>query len=96
MADLTRITAQHLTAMKLSAIAGRGSAKDFWDLHALLATRGIPLSEALSEFEHKFSAHDLGSVVRSLAYFGDADAEPLPLGLSPEHGRRSRPTCVAW
>lgn len=74
-----------LTAMKLSAIAGRGAAKDFWDLHALLGHRGIELSAALEEFERKFAAEDLGSVVRSLAYFGDADAEPLPIGLTQEH-----------
>ncbi len=78
-------SAADLTAMKLSAIAGRGAAKDFWDLHELLAFRGIELSQAIAEAEQKFTAQDSGAVVRSLAYFGDADAEPLPLGLDAEH-----------
>jgi hypothetical protein len=70
-----------LTAMKLAAISGRGAAKDFWDLHALLGHRSIDLSAALAEFERKYVNVDSGAVVRSLAYFGDADAEPLPRGL---------------
>lgn len=29
-----------LICMKLSAIAGRGARRDFWDLHAMLTARG--------------------------------------------------------
>lgn len=72
---------EDLTAMKLAAISGRGAAKDFWDLHALLCHRSVDLASALAEFERKYVSIDVGSVVRSLAYFGDADAEPLPRGL---------------
>jgi hypothetical protein len=75
---------EDLTAMKLAAISGRGAAKDFWDLHALLAHRSIELAHALAEFERKYVTIDLGSVVRSLAYFGGADAEPLPRGLDAQ------------
>jgi hypothetical protein len=74
---------EDLTAMKLSAISGRGAAKDFWDLHELLSFRAQTLEGALVEFERKYFGHDRGAVVRSLAYFGDADAEPLPRGLTP-------------
>ena len=73
-----------LTAMKLSAISNRGAAKDFWDLHDLILHRGIDLSSALAEFERKYIDIDTGAVVRSLAYFGDADAEPLPRGLDAD------------
>ncbi len=79
------VSAEDLVCMKLSAIAGRGAAKDFWDLDLLLehGTAGGSLALALHLFEKKFGAsEDMGHVVRSLAYFGDADAAPLPLGLS--------------
>lgn len=72
-----------LVCMKLSAIAGRGAAKDFWDLEMLLerGAAGGDLSEALRLFATKYDSEDVGHVVRSLAYFGDADAAPLPLGM---------------
>lgn len=72
-----------LTAMKLSAIAGRGAARAFWDLHELLGATGASLDEAMGLFARKYPGHDRGHVLRSLAYFGDADAAPLPTGLTP-------------
>jgi hypothetical protein len=71
--------------MKLSAIASRGLARDFWDLHVLLAG-GVAdgdLVRAFDLFERKFATDDIGHVVRSLVYFADADAAPLPRGLDP-------------
>ncbi len=70
--------------MKLSAIAGRGAAKDFWDLDELLR-RGIAggdLPSVLHLYQRKFPTEDIGHAVRSLAYFGDADTAPLPRGLT--------------
>lgn len=70
---------------KLSAIAGRGAAKDFWDLDVLLS-RGVAggmLQTAFELFARKFPAVDVGHLLRSLAYFGEADAAPLPRGLEP-------------
>jgi len=79
-------SAEDLACMKISAIAGRGAAKDFWDLDALLdhGVAGGSLRQALELYERKFSAEDIGHAVRSLAYFAEADAAPLPLGLTPE------------
>jgi hypothetical protein len=82
----TRVASlEDLTGMKLSAIAARGAARDFWDLHTLLkgGTGGGTLAGALELYGRKFAAHDIGHVVRALAYFGDADAAPLPSGLDP-------------
>jgi hypothetical protein len=79
-------SAEDLVCMKLSAIAGRGAAKDFWDLDALLE-HGVAagsLESALRLFTKKYRSEDVGHVVRSLAYFGDADAAPLPRGLDPK------------
>lgn len=78
------VSEDDLVCMKLSAIAGRGAAKDFWDLEMLLerGAAGGSLAGALRLFATKYGSEDVGHVVRSLAYFGDADAAPLPLGMS--------------
>jgi hypothetical protein len=85
--DIAVASPEDLVAMKLWAIAGRGAAKDFWDLDALLASgvAGGRLDAALDLFRAKYAHEDVGHVVRSLAYFGDADAAPLPLGLTLSH-----------
>ena len=87
---------EDLTAMKLQAIATRGAARDFWDLHALLGHRGIPLASALDEFSRRYPTDDLGHVVRSLVYFGDADAAPLPRGLDAVHWAQIRSDLERW
>lgn len=78
---------EDLTCMKLSAIAARGAARDFWDLHTMLVggAAGGTLGAALECFRRKFTSDDIGHVVRSLAYFGDAEAEPLPRELGAAH-----------
>ena len=70
---------EDIAAMKLAAIASRGSRKDFTDLWLIVGS-GLSLAECLSAFQGKFATRDLGHVVRSLVYFDDADAEP-PLDL---------------
>jgi hypothetical protein len=65
-----------LGAMKLLAIAQRGSRKDFVDVHELLR-QGASLSELLDDFRTKFQADSI-SVLRGLAYFDDAELEPMP------------------
>ena len=77
---------EDLACMKASAIAGRGAAKDFWDLDVLLedGITGGDLEGLLAAFARKYPVEDVGHVVRSLAYFADADAAPLPTGLTPE------------
>jgi hypothetical protein len=79
-------SANDLACMKISAIAGRGAAKDFWDLDVLLE-HGVAdgnLTLLLDLYARKFPIEDVGHAVRSLAYFGEAEAVALPLGLSPE------------
>jgi len=80
---------EDLACMKVSAIAGRGAAKDFWDLYELLRSGigGGDLEGVLRLYRRKFPIEDVGHAIRSLAYFGDADAAPLPRGLEPEHWR---------
>jgi hypothetical protein len=70
-----------LGAMKLLAIAQRGSRKDFVDVHLLL-TQGRTLAEMLPDFVAKFGTDPIG-VLRGLTYFDDAEAEPIPEMLVP-------------
>jgi hypothetical protein len=85
-----------LVCMKLSAIAGRGARRDFWDLHALLTASGQPLEEALRAYEQKYATEDVGHVVRSLVYFADADSEPMPTSLTPEHWEQIKADLRGW
>ena len=87
-----------LVCMKLSAIASRGAARDFWDLHVMLerGTAGGTLAGALDRYRKKFPADDVGHVVRSLAYFGDADTAPLPSGLDPARWRTIKADYETW
>ncbi|MFP7753832.1 nucleotidyl transferase AbiEii/AbiGii toxin family protein [Thermodesulfobacteriota bacterium B35] len=73
--DLRLAGLDDIACMKLSAIANRGSRKDFIDLHYLVC-RFRTLKDYLELFRKKFRQQDVGHVVRSLVYFEDADKEP--------------------
>lgn len=85
-----------LACMKLSAIANRGAARDFWDLHTIIRSTGRALEHYLAEFRRKYPVEDVGHVIRSLAYFGDADAAPLPQGLTAEQWNAIRGDFETW
>lgn len=63
--------------MKLSAISQRGARKDFVDLHALIRHHR-PLAELLELYRKKFNVEDVAHVLFALAYFDDAEREPMP------------------
>ena len=65
-----------IAAMKLSAITGRGSKKDFIDLYFLL--QEYTLMEIIKFYEQKYHDGSTFLVLRSLVYFDDADQEPMP------------------
>lgn len=69
-----------IAAMKLNAIANRGSKKDFWDYAALL--KHFRHREMLAFFAEKYSANNLWHAEKSVLYFDDAENEPDPLDLS--------------
>ena len=66
-----------ITCMKLSAIAQRGSKKDFIDLYALLRN-DHDLEEALELYKKRYAVEDIGHVLFGLAWFDDADREKTP------------------
>jgi hypothetical protein len=70
-----------LAAMKLLAVAQRGTKKDFVDVHAL---RGVmPLEAMIDAYCRRFGLSDPARVLASLCYFDDAEAEPMPTMLRP-------------
>jgi hypothetical protein len=70
-----------IAAMKLSAISGRGTKKDFIDIYFLL--KEFSLREMLNFYNKKYSDGSEFIVLKSLSYFDDADADESPLMLLP-------------
>ena len=70
-----------IAAMKLSAVAQRGSRKDFVDVYELLR-QGHSLDAMLGDYRAKFQT-DPFPVLKGLTYFDDAEREPLPAMLKP-------------
>jgi hypothetical protein len=77
--DIRLWSLEDVAAMKLNAISNRGSKKDFYDVAALLDH--FPLAAMIHLYEAKYRPASLMMLIRSLAWFDDADAEPDPISL---------------
>lgn len=67
---------EDIGAMKLNAIAGRGSKKDFIDLFFLL--QEFTLKELFDCFRSKYSDGSDFLVLKSLTFFDDAESDDMP------------------
>jgi predicted nucleotidyltransferase component of viral defense system len=67
---------EDIAAMKLNAICGRGSKKDFYDIYSLLKT--FTLKELLDFYDYKFQSDNSWMALRSMIYFEDADKQEEP------------------
>lgn len=65
-----------IAAMKVNAVEGRGSKKDFIDMFYLL--RHYSLEEILSFYKQKYPEHNVFRALMCLSYFDDAEAQPAP------------------
>ena len=74
-----------IAAMKLAALAGRGSRKDFVDLYFYCRQDGR-LEEVFRLFKEKYRGINVDPyhLLRSLAFFDDAEAEAMPDLLRPD------------
>jgi hypothetical protein len=72
-----------IACMKISAIAGRGTRRDFIDLYAVATLYGLP--QLVEWFKEKFRPADYSVVhlLKSLTYFEDAEQDPMPDMLVP-------------
>ena len=68
---------QEIAAMKVRAIVGRGTRKDFVDLYYLL--QRFTMKEILDLFRKKYPDVNDFIAIRSLTYFEDAEQAPMPL-----------------
>ena len=83
---VTLVSLPDLAAMKLNAIANRGSKKDFFDLAELLDH--FPIQQMIGFFAEKYPSTDPFTVIRSLAWFDDAEQEPDPVALNGQSWER--------
>lgn len=93
--DVTILSLDDLACMKLSAIAQRGSRKDFVDLFAL-CTEHRPLGELIELYQKKFEVQEPGHLLYSLAYFEDAEEERMPKMLWDARWPEMRKCIEGW
>ncbi|MBQ8805595.1 MAG: nucleotidyl transferase AbiEii/AbiGii toxin family protein [Bacteroidaceae bacterium] len=74
--DLTLATPPDIAAMKVNAIEGRGSKKDFIDLYYLL--QHYTIDDILNFYQQKYPEHSIFRALMSMSYFNDADNQPMP------------------
>lgn len=75
--DIRMVSDKDIAAMKLNAIAGRGSRKDFIDLYFLL--KKYSLKEMITFYNTKYQDGSEFMVMKSLTYFDDAEKEEMPI-----------------
>ena len=69
-----------IAAMKITAIEGRGTKKDFVDIYFLLKT--YSLNNILDFYAQKYSDSSSFMAMKSLAYFDDAEEDIMPCMLT--------------
>lgn len=70
---------EDIAAMKLAAITGRGTKKDFVDISHIL--QYFSLEQIIGFYSRKYYDGSEFLVLKSLTYFADADQEPDPVML---------------
>jgi hypothetical protein len=82
--DFSIADVRDIALMKLIAVSGRGSRKDFVDLYTILRG-GSPLQEYFDLIPKRYGSGRTNSyhILKSLTYFDDAEREPMPKMLEP-------------
>jgi hypothetical protein len=85
-----------IAVMKLVAVGGRGSRKDFVDLHFFLKSGG-DFASAFTWLEQRFDSIDYNTyhILKSLTWFEDAECEPMPKMLKPVTWEEVKQTIVS-
>ena len=81
--DVAVADPRDIACMKVSAIASRGTKRDFVDLYVCAQQFG--LANILQWFDRKYAQthHNKLHVLKSLTFFGDAEKDPMPHMLVP-------------
>lgn len=80
-----------IALMKIVAISGRGSRKDFVDLYSILR-RGQSLDELFKLIPKKYGKgrDNIYHIFKSLTFFEDAEGEPVPRMFEPFNWKECR------
>lgn len=73
--NLKLASVEDIGCMKLSAITGRATNKDYIDIYYIL--QNLRLEDLLIEASEKFPNLDRNLILKSLVYFNDIDVEPI-------------------
>jgi len=76
MKDIIMGSKKDIAAMKLNAISGRGTRKDFVDLYFLL--NEYSLNEIMQFYLAKYNDGSEYMAIKSIGYFKDAEEEVMP------------------
>lgn len=79
---LVLASVKDIAAMKINAIEGRGTKKDFIDVFELL--KHFTLGEILNMHKRKYPEASNFRALMSLTYFEDADEQPMPVMFIPD------------
>lgn len=79
---VTLASPKDIAAMKINAIEGRGSRKDFIDIYMLL--QHYRLDELLTFYSRKYPNYSVFRALLSLTYFDDAEKEAMPRMFIPD------------
>jgi hypothetical protein len=79
--DIEVADPRDIACMKISAVAGRGTKRDFVDLY--LCAREFGLTELLGLFERKYARTNYSRthILKSFVFFADAEKDPMPVML---------------
>ena len=79
--ELRLASPKDIAAMKINAIEGCGTKKDFIDIYFLL--QHYTLHEILTFYQQKYPENSIFRALMSLSYFEDAEAQIMPIMYVP-------------
>ena len=74
--EIVLASPKDIAAMKINAIEGRGTKKDFIDMYFLL--QHYSLKDILSFYQKKYPENSIFRALMSLSYFDDAEEQLMP------------------
>jgi len=77
-----------IAAMKIAAVTGRGSKKDFVDIYFLL--KQMRLMDMLNAYDKKYQDGSRFMALKSLIYFEDAEEDEMPKNAQATHLARGK------
>ncbi len=81
---------EDIIPMKMSALANRGSKKDFFDMYEIL--KHYDLKEMFELFKSKFPDVGYFHIIKSLTYFDDAEDDIDPISLNETNWQNVKAT----